>query len=261
MLQVLDVISILDALDEGDSSAKIVWRLESASTNSPFTVTAGAESSDPTLSVRLEANRVTDTFSDSLGGLLAADRKAEAVNETAARAFERVFKRNLNGVGRTDVVFPDDFRKPLHIVPSSAQRGLITLERAHLDDAEAEPNLAHTEFGAREGEVVGLGHYHNSPAITLRDWLTREKILAVLTEELAKRLGPVHNWSEAWEGRRLLVSGEIHYDAGGLVRKIDAIDIEEIAPPVVKLHELEGIDILGTRSALEHILDVWSDVG
>jgi hypothetical protein len=260
MRQVLDLVEVLGHIDtaEGDA-AEIVWRLESASTNSPFTVIAAAASPDPALSVAIEANRVASAFSDAMVGLLEDERKSEALDAEASRALERVFKRNLNGIGRTDIAVLESDAPPIHIVPLRAQRALITLERAELE--EIEPNLARSEFGAREGEVVGLIRHYGKAALLVRDRITGDKVTAVLTSDLARRLGPEHKWNEAWEGERVLISGELHYDAAGTLRKIDAEEVEPIHTSPVTLAELEGIDLLRGQSPSERIDQLWGRDG
>ena len=260
MRQVLDLIEVLTRIDTAEGSAgKIVWRLESASSNSPFTIITRAESPDPTLSVTLEANRVTDTFLCAIEGLIRDDHKSEVLDAEATRALERIFKRNLNGIGQTDIAVVDSDAPPILIVPQRAQRGLITLERAELE--EIEPNLSRSEYGAREGEVAGLIRYHGAPALLVRDWITGDKFTAVLTGALAKRLGPEHRWNEAWEGRRVLISGDLHYDASGHVRRVDAEEVAPISPAKVLLSDLEGIDLLAGRTVTEHLAHVWGDDG
>jgi hypothetical protein len=95
----------------------------------------------------------------------------------------------------------------------------------------------------------------------VRDWITGDKFTAVLTRELAKRLGPEHRWNEAWEGQRVLISGDLHYDATGRVRKVDAQEVEPISPDPVLLSDLEGIDLLGGRSVSEHLAHYWGEDG
>lgn len=262
MRQVLDIIETLERIDSPDGNlGGIVWRLESASANSPFSVVATAGSPDPGLSVVLEANRVTDAFASSLEGVLRDDHLPVALNPAAAAPIARFLKRNLNGIGRTDIAFPDTDAPAIFILPPAAQRGLLAIERLELEDAEAHPNLARSEFGAREGEIAGLVTYYDHAALLIRDRLTGEKFTAVLAAELAARLGPEHSWKEAWSGQRIVVTGALHYDAAGRVRRVDAEELEPVNPSSVSLADLEGIDLLAGRTVSEHLARVWGDDG
>jgi hypothetical protein len=262
MRQVLDIIETLDRIDDASGdTAGIVWRLDSATSNSPFTIVASAVSPDPAISVTLEANRVTETFAASFEGLLQDERVTADLSDGATTVIERVLKRNLNGIGRTDISFPDTDAPPIYIVPTLAERGLRAIERHNLDEAEANPTLARSEFGAREGELAGVTKYHNAPALIVRDRITGDRFTAVLKPELAKRLGPLHSWGEAWEGRRIVVTGTLHFDAAGIVRRADAEDLEPVTPAVVTLADLEGIDLLGGKSVGQHLALIWERNG
>lgn len=130
-----------------------------------------------------------------------------------------------------------------------------------LDEAEANPTLARSEFGAREGELAGVTKYHNAPALIVRDRITGDRFTAVLKPDLAKRLGPLHSWGEAWDGRRIVVTGTLHFDGAGIVRRADAEDLEAVTPAVVTLADLEGIDLLGGKSVSEHLALIWERNG
>ncbi len=74
-----------------------------------------------------------------------------------------------------------------------------------------------------------------------------------LSAELAESLGPDHSWNEAWEGRRLLGSGALHYGHDGSLKRIDASSAEEKPWTDVSLADIRDIDILQGRSVSEHL--------
>lgn len=109
MHQVLDVIEALEKAETaGGGERQIVWRLTEAHTNSPpFTVTAEAFPVDPVVSINLEASRVVSMFGSSVRGLLDGSEPVPISHEMA-QPLKRALLRNLNGVGRTEIVIDDE---------------------------------------------------------------------------------------------------------------------------------------------------------
>lgn len=96
--------------------------------------------------------------------------------------------------------------------------------------------------------------------MTLKDRLTGERITCVFPEEVAQQIGPKHDWSEVWAGRRVLVGGALHYDADGQIRRIDIDSIESIQTikgDVVDMAALRGVDLLQGETASAHLDTVW----
>lgn len=259
MRHVLDLVEALDRLQAASGQGtKIVWRLKDAHTNSPpFTVVAEASSADPSVSIALEANRIAAAYHETWDDLLIDGDRPQWLDAATAGLFKRIFERNLGPVGRTDITF-DDASDPVLIAPQNAERGLIALEKAEIEDAEAEATLARTEYGSLEGSVCGLITFYGKPALLVKDRLRGGKLTCVLSDELAGQVGPEHKWSEAWgTGRRVLIGGAMHFDAAGYVKKIDADSLDEIDPPEVSTRDLRGLDLTGGRSNADHLASVW----
>jgi hypothetical protein len=235
MRQVLDLVEAIERTESTDQAGRrIVWRLTDARTNSPpFTVEASAFSVNPTVSLTLEVNRLVAMFDEGLRGLL--DGQApDWMDGNIAAPLKRLLNRNLNGIGRTQVAF--DKTDPVA-----------------LDSEAAVADYSRTEYGSIEVDVCGIGKWNNKPALHVVDRLSSTSVSCVLTEDLADQLGPSHRWDEAWEGKRLLVLGAIHYGSDGRLTRIDAESAEEVAWTDVSLADLRGIDILEGRSVSEHL--------
>ena len=254
--QVLDMIGALEGIEAGDSSErKIVWRLTDAHTNSPpFTVTAEAFPKDPQLSVALEADRVMKLYAVAVESVLAGDRP-DWLESEPGNQLKRALKRNLNGVGHTDIVI-EGRDSPIIIVPTTARIGLIALEPIN-DDAAFE--LERIEYGSIEGRVIGLTKYYNSPALVFQERLSGNKIMCVLAASLAAQIGHTHDWAEAWEGQQLRIAGKLIYDRDGNLKRIDATHHEEVHWADISVADLQSIDILQGRSVHEHIAEFWGD--
>ncbi len=255
MRQVLDMIGTLEGIEAADDSErKIVWRLTEAHTNSPpFTVRAEAFSRDPQISVALEADRITGLYAVAVKSVLAGTRP-DWLESEPGRQLKRALKRNLNGVGHTDIVVEDE--EPIIIVPTTARVGLAILEQSEIAE---EVDLQRTEYGSVEGQVVGLTKYYSSPALVFQERLTGQKVVCVLSPALASLIGPSHQWSEAWEGQHLRIAGMLIYGSDGRLKRINATHHEVIKWANISLNDLRGIDILQGRTVQQHIDEFWGE--
>jgi hypothetical protein len=262
MRQVLDVIETLERLEEADGGEKrIVWRLVKAHTNSPpLTVVAQAYGTDPAVSVALEADRVTNRYSVSMAELLSGSAP-DWIDEDIAAPIKRILKRNLNGVGLTEIRVDD--QSPISVVPATARVAMLAIERGELEEQAEIADLRRTEYGSIECEVHGLTKWHDRRALVVTERLSGRDVRCVLTDELADELAVERKWAEAWNSGRVRISGALHYDAKGDLKRIDAYGVEPLPWTDVPLSALRDIDVLQGRTVAEHIRRVWggNDVG
>jgi hypothetical protein len=248
MRQVLDLIETLERTESSESGERrIVWRLTEAHTNSPpFTVTLEAFPVNPVMSVDFEAMRLTTGLDDALTSLL--DRRdASKIDRAISQPLQRLLRRNMNGIGRTRIAF-DEFAV-VDIVPQNAQ-----LASTALSEAEAPvENQARTEVGSSEVIVNGVTRWNGKHALNVTDRFSQSETTCVLTEDLAEKLGGSHTWSQAWQGRRLMVMGFFHYAKEGSLRRIDAEDAEDMPWTDVDIADLSGIDLLSGISVSDHL--------
>lgn len=254
--QVLDMIGALESMEAGDwSERKIVWRLTEAHTNSPpFTLTAQAFARDPEVSIALEADRVTKLYAVAVESVLAGERP-DWLESEPGKLLKRALKRNLAGVGHTDISI-EGRDAPIIIVPTSARLGLTALEK---DDSPSQIELERVEFGSVEGRVIGLTKYYNSPALVFQERLSGAKVVCVLSAKLASDIGPAHSWVEAWEGQQLRIAGKLIYSKDGTLKRINATLHEEVHWADIPMTDLNGIDVLQGRTVQEHIAEFWGD--
>lgn len=259
MHQVLDLVDAIEKSDADSSGArKIVWRLTNAHTNSPpFTVVAEPFPVSPEISISLEADRLVGLFSHSLNALLSGV-VPDSADKDALSSMRRALQRNLNGVGETDIRLDDS--PPIAITPTNAKKAIVALEYQLLAEKAEAPDLRRTEYGSIEIQVIGVTRWNGRPALVGFERLSEERVLCVLTDDLAEKLGPEHKWAEAWgDNRRLLVSGAMHYSTEGAIKRLDAVTAEELAWTDVPLAALRDIDILNGRSVRDHLSRVWGD--
>lgn len=252
MNQVLDLVKVLEEIEiaQGDKN-EIVWRLTEAHTNSPpLSVTVEAFSSGPEIFIDSTAEKVIENFSHGVDSLL-TEGKLLGFSQGAVRSIKKAFLRNMNGIGQTDISIGDS--DVANFTPLNSQSAVFAIERFELDMKESVVDHTRTEFGSLELEVQGILQWYNKPALKVVERLSREEATCVLTQELADRLGATYKWGDAWEGRRLLITGALHYGTDNTLRRVEAEDAEDISWTDVPLTDLKDIDILQGRSVREHI--------
>lgn len=249
--QVLDMIEALElseAINQSDRT--IVWRLTKAHTNSPpFTLVAEPFPSKPDLSVVLEANRVSGLLERDVRDLL--DGRVGGVVIDAMPALKRVIDRNTSTITRTEISFSGS--EPLNIRPQNAKTAKAAIERAEIAERESKPDWQRTEYGTVEGEIAGLTRWNGKPALDVIERLSEKKFTCVLSEELSEKIGPAHNWSEVWEGRRVNLTGALHYNSDGDLKRADIDDFEDVPWTDVTINDLKRFDVLGDKSMDEHL--------
>lgn len=252
--QFKDAFELLTAaISQEPGGEKIRWRLERLSKNSPATVTAVAYSDDPEIVSGPLVHRGKRRFSRDMTALRDSGEISPWLRQKSGVA-KQFLRRNLNGIGKTSFFLEDDAPQTV-LVERSARASLKFLERAE-ETAEME-DKSHSEFGVIDAHVGRTDTYHGKPAIYIKDRLSGALVPCILSDELAAKEGPVHSWTDAWSGKRIRVRGRIYYDRHGKISRVSAVDLEDVSPRDVSLKELREIDLLGGKSPVEHLDDLW----
>lgn len=260
MRQVLDLIELLGkaaGAQEGDG-VRVVWRLVRASTNSPFSVVAESASSNPAISVGMRASQQAHAFLHGVSDFIREGSRPAWMDGSALRIAKRIFDRNTNGIGRTDLAL-DGRGGDLHILPPDARRGSLEVEKAFLEEKLARPDYTRTEYGSVEGRIVAAATHYTHPALVLREWLSGDRITCVLSDEVAASIGYHHNLNDVWRGRRVLMSGAVHYDAESSITKVDVDDLEAVSEELVDLNEIRSLGIADGMTPSEHMNSAGAD--
>lgn len=254
--QVLDFFELMTVA--GDHFAQGVgWALVSVSKNSPLTATAEAFSVDPGVSVDDVTKHIKYFVSDALNSITAGVPAPGWLSVTAQEKVRALLKRNLNGVGRTDIFFDED-EPPSVIVERTARTGLYGLDRARLDSAASEPDMSHSALGSAEGILEGLTTYYNKPAVRIREPISGRPIPVVLSDTLTKDVGRQRVWQEVWAGRRVRAIGRIFYKRDGTIGRLLADDLLSVEPEPMRDKDL--LPALATNITPREFLDqIWSD--
>lgn len=238
MQQVLDHMTLFEdaqlALGE-PPNARFEWRLEKASTNSPFTVVAVAQAANPAVNVSAPARRVKAEVSRGLRSLIERGVPPPWMTQNSLAVAKNIFARNLNGIGTTDINFEDG--DVLSITPVEAKAGINTLDA--LNVMAFEQDLApRVSFGEIEGVMLAAGRYRNREAIQIRNEMYGF-VWCTLSQDLIARFGDEHSMSDIWKGKTIGVYGRLNYAAGGKLQTIDAVDVREIeSAPLVSLEAI-----------------------
>lgn len=255
--QVLDMIEALEMAEStSQNERKIVWRLTRAHTNSPpFTLVAEPFPIKPELSIVLEANRVSSLLTSDVRHLL--EGKVDGVIYDAMPAIKRIIDRNTSAITRTEIVLEGE--EPLSIRPQNAKAARAAIERAEISQLENLPDWQRTEYGTVEGEIAGLTRWNGRPALDVIERLSEKKFTCVLSDDLSAKIGPSHRWSEVWEGRRVNLTGALHYNSEGDLKRADIEGFVEMPWTNITIHDLKQFDVLGDLTMQEHLGKIRGD--
>jgi hypothetical protein len=237
MQQVIDALRVLEQAERALVTPQELfeWRLERASTASPFTVVAVAEAIDPSVNVTPHVRRVKTEVSRGLRDFIIRGVPPHWMDPEGMLAFRRVLSRNQNGVGRTDIDFDigvSNEHDVISIEREQADAGLRAITALNIMDF-ADDLPERESFGEIEGFMVAAGRYRGRPAVQIRSDLYGF-VWCALSPGVIDRFGNEHRMADVWEGKMIGVYGRLSYAKGGRLSKVDAIDMREItaAPPI-----------------------------
>ncbi|MCR4268754.1 hypothetical protein [Nitratireductor sp. ZSWI3] len=227
MQQVLDTLAIFEAAERsfGSPREEFVWRLQRASTNSPFTVVAFAEAKNPTVDVSAHVERVKSTVSSGIQEIVERGTAPAWLTPPEAEIVSGVFRRHSNGIGLTEIDFEQG-----NVVVLDRQRSTAGLQTLAAINAAIDvvSGLSEREaYGEIEGVMVAAGRYRRRPAIQIQTELYGFT-WCQLSEKLVKQFGNEHQMADVWEGRTIGVTGVLHYAGGAKLTYIDAHSMREV---------------------------------
>lgn len=237
MEQVLDYFDLLRSADKSlDDKETIVWRLRSVTTNSPFTVTAEPFGHDPAISVDRHAAVVMRRFQQGVDSVIHNRDIPDWIEND--KHLHNTLKRNLNGIGRTDIDLGDSI-EPIVISHKVADDARKNLQKRKLTK---EKNLTHSCHGSVEGYITSVSSYYGKPCFYLRLRHSEKNIRCIVSEDIADEIGHAHNLNEVWGNTRIIVEGLISYNAKGEAENIDVKMIDKIKEKNVSLNDIYDED-------------------
>lgn len=237
MQQVIDAIKLIEQAQRAIVSPQnsFDWKLERASTASPFTVVAVAEAINPNVvDVGPQVQRVKTEVAYGLRNFITRGERPSWMDAESVKVARSIFSRTQNGIGGTDIDFDLGPQNPPAIVSidrEAANAGIRAIEALNILDIEADLPERQA-FGEIEGVMIAAGRYRNRPAITVRSELYGF-IWCTLSDDLVGRFGAEHTMADIWKGKTVAVLGILNYGVGGKLLRAEALDIREVvsAPP------------------------------
>lgn len=239
MQQVLDTFKLLDGT--GD----VVWRLVSASTNSPLTIIAEAEESS---AVAEQLENFTHSLAELHAGRFPEAWKRPELKETAA-AFLR---RSSLGVARTDFVIGE--HQPISLTREDAIPFLGTAESAQCFSLDSiKVGNSKKQRGSIEGMLGEVITFYGRPAIRVRERKSQRDITCVITESLAKTFESHASIQDVWMKRRVTIKGDIFYRSRGVISRVEALDVLPSEQRDAPLPPLRDPEFTGGLNAAEYL--------
>ena len=252
MLQIIDALELYKAAERtlGSAHEAFEWRLERASTNSPFTVVALAEPANPAVDISEYVKTVSAVVSHGLRNLIERGEPPSWLDNEAVPAIRCLLSRNRNGIGETDIAFGDD--EVLSIDPAKAEAGIEALSAITAIDVAADLPERQA-FGEIEGVMVAAGRYRNQPAIQIRSDLYGF-VWCTLPKTAVEKFGNEHTVREVWEGRTVGVQGRLYYAKGGKLIRVEVVDVREIeSAPLIDLDSVLDPDFTAGMDPHEYL--------
>jgi hypothetical protein len=255
--QILDFFDLLSA-SGGPEGALVSWRLVSISMKSPLSLTAEPFSDVPGIPVQVVARREKMALAESIREMTTMGHVPEWMDRPARQRARAFFGRHARSIGRTDVLLEDD-SPPIIIVPRNAEIAESALAKEPAREESTTSDLARVEMGSIEGQVLETTTYYGHPAVRIRERITGAEVLCVLSAELAERVGVERNWRDVWQGRRVLLSGEITYRADGTIVRVQARDMVSVDAGQLNYADIADPNFTGGLSPSEYIKALWEE--
>lgn len=253
MRQILDIIEVLvspSRLREGRMD--VSWGLVKASTNSPLNVEIAPFGKEQSILPPDELAIVYQDAEIAAEGIVSIieDRSLpQWLDKAAGEAAKRVAKRNLNGIGLTQL--SGDLRNEVTLNPIKSGIMLEVLDFFGAPDLGAIGK--HQSRGEASGRMVRVGEYYGKPAFWLKDKSGNE-IVCTLNDELVDLVGGETRLRDVWQNRRMTIRGVKHYDKTGKLLRLEATsEPEPVEHTPVNLHAIIDRDFTGGLSASDYI--------
>ena len=232
LAQILDFVDLLVLSHPTDDHAdRIVWFLQSISSNSPITAEVHGANTDPAIPAGDDALRAMAAVEDGIEAAMEGRDIPHWMLNGAYDVARRFFDRNTKSIGRTDIIFDAlGTTSTILIASAKARIAVINLEQAALEEQKKVRDWTHKAYGSIEGVVIDTTTFYGRPAIRVREKLSRRDIICVFDEGTAVRIGDKYSWQKTWDHGRVRVEGLLHYDKSGDVFRVSGADVVDIAP-------------------------------
>lgn len=245
--QVLDFLRLVELAASDD--ANFEWKLEGASTNSPFTVTAytprQAGDDNRTESLPVAQRRAEEGLTELASGRVPGWMRKK--QRSTARRITQRFKTNI---GRMRLRPDEQTKISFSVNRSMAARALNTLEK--VDGFEDIQVPSHRAYGELEGTLVGAGTYYGKPALWVRVQ-GHDLVRCQIDEQRLRALGDAATVAEIWEHKRVRIVGRLSYEEGGTLGSVSVDELELFPGSDVQLADIVDPGFTGGMSPIEYL--------
>ena len=252
MRQVLDLFELLSP-DE-DKQGQFAWRLSYASTNSPFTAQGEAVSLVPDVDITVIAKTQKAEFVRNLSSIGRGEVPDRFKSGRQAEILKCLLKRNLNGVGSTEIRLYED-ATPLVVTPRFAEAAIhnLAVKENILPQVDLRFGRAREERGSIDGYFLDVGFHYNQPAIRILDRKTRAVIWCRIDDATRDKISAEADYNDVWNKQRIRVKGRIRYDREGRIAQVIATSLDRVKSSKLDLEKLHDPDFTGGLSTSEYL--------
>lgn len=251
MRQVLDFLRVTEdaKMSLGRVNENFEWLLDSASTNSPFTVVAMARALDPTVDVSECVRLVKSETSSAFLKFLRREPPPGWITPEGFQSMHSIIRRTANGVDSLNIDF-DGEASSLAISHSVAEGILPELaEQVELMTSDLPARVAHGEI---TGILGSVGRYRGKPALYLRTNIYGN-VWCVLPSDLIDQWADATRLSAVWKDRKLTVFGRLVYWQGGRLARVEAETVRERGTQLVDIRKLFDPDFTSGLDPIEYL--------
>lgn len=251
LLQIIDFLRLADEakLALGRSDQDFEWLLDSASTNSPFTLVAVARPIDPTVDISMSVREVKRETAAAMSKFISGDQVPGWVTPEGYSSIHSIVMRTANGIDATNFDF-DQEAESLNISHSIAVQVLPNLaEQVHIAASDIPARTAHGEVS---GVLGSVGRWRGKPALYLMTVLYGG-VWCLLPPSLIEQWGDETRLSSVWRGRRLTVYGRLVYWRGGKLSRIEAENVRERDAQAVDIRQLLDPEFTSGLDPVEYL--------
>jgi hypothetical protein len=253
-----DFLTIRDAVDQvrdifelsENDDPRVAWKLVSATTNTPLTISAEIVAMEPDITPGELAAIAAERTKVMKEGFVALERGAIIPAWSSgpkSGTLRRLLHRSLNGVGTTDVQINDESGLET-LTPKAAELALRAFDAAH-----PETDRTRSEVGSIEGEYVELSSYYGRPAIKLLERKTGDDVWCRVSEADLERFSDRVKAADVWRRKRVRARGTIFYSSDGSIRHVDARDVQLIDVPYVGVEDVRDTGFTGGLTVSEYL--------
>lgn len=245
--QVLDYLRLVElaASEEADFD----WKLEKASTNSPFTVVAftptGSVASKRQQSLAVAQRRAEDGLKQLADGSV-----PPWMSKRQRNTARRITRRFHESIGRMALRADEGAASAFLVNRSLADRVLSTLEK--VDGIEEVFVPKHRAFGEVEGTLLGAGSYYGKPALWVRV-NGYDVVRCIVEQEKLDELGDEATLGQLWKHRRVRLIGTQAFAEGGVLEQVTVDEMHLFPATKMDIRQIIDAEFTGGMEPIEYL--------